>query len=610
MKLRSSVFVATLCFTLSLSTVAPAQNYTRARQAAEAARDSVVSNTPADPPAPNTSRVSQPATPTRAAMLEGIVPRNGLQFYFEIRGGGFAQVMQSAPALAPLVKSFAGQAKLSLQDFTAFALAQAGTLARARVALVGYGGTNAAALFEVASGADAESLKASLTNMLASNHLADVSVSLVGEVVVAGAKSTVEKCAGSTDRFPLAEDRMFMKMRDRFAADPFFAYMELDSQLALMPDGESASYLAGFMTGLQSRPYALACGGSLERDMVRLKALALFTSGKTEGLFSDIFSSENKAGLVGASFAAPDADLFLDVTLNWNKVYDSMQSLFGMAAGAMMGANAQPADAAPGSDLFQMAESRLGFSIKNDLLPTLGSEFAISFADFDRLVKPTPQPVADDTSARPQIKMPRILLMVELRDPAKFEKLFYRLLSPPNRTPVELSEETYRGVTIKSGPMTAFAITRGFFLFAPSVAEIRRALDGRASGRSLASSADFRSAVGSSDRPAMQAYVSSGMASILLKSILAQAMKSNEALRGLAQSSTQGRSAIGLTMKPEAEGLMLEMRVPANLAFMAIASMATSKPAPYGISTSGERRNGGRRTPKMTDEDARILRKK
>ena len=118
----------------------------------------------------------------------------------------------------------------------------------------------------------------------------------------------------------------------------------------------------------------------------------------------------------------------------------------------------------------------------------------------------------------------------------------------------------------------------------------------------------------------MQAYISSNLSNKLYESVLAEAAKSNPALKELAQNTAQMRSPIGLAMLSDSDGLMMEMRVPTSLTFMALAYLATNKPevnavtysqpsglgipTPTGPSTR-TRTSDGRRVPKLTDEDLR-----
>src|SRR6185436_18268588 len=95
-----------------------------------------------------------------------------------------------------------------------------------------------------------------------------------------------------------------------------------------------------------------------------------------------------------------------------------------------------------------------------------------------------------------------------------------------------------------------------------SVNDIRRALDAHALGTSLASTADYRAAVGPARQTMLQAYLSSKLSNKLYESVLAEAAKSNAALKEFASKPAQMHPAIGLAMLPDSDGLMMEMRVP------------------------------------------------
>jgi Protein of unknown function (DUF3352) len=412
-----------------------------------------------------------------------------------------------------------------------------------------------------------------------------------------------------------------MNARARFSDDPFFAYMDLASMPIGLPGGEdqaSAAYTAGALAALNSKPYAIAIGGSLEGDSVMLRALLLYTTGQNAGPLAGLFSSiASQAGLgqpVGASFAAPDADLFVDVMIDWEKLYEAIGSVFSTIAGAQ--SNEASQSGAQGPDLFAMAEASLGFSIKNDLLPTLGNEVAVSLAGFDRFFGPASRPMSNGQKAAQPL--PRFMLMIALKDPARFEKLVSRFINKSGGASAQLSRVPYRGATVSYNKDVAYAISGGFFMIGGSRNDIYRALDARALGNSLATTAEFRASVGTPRQAMMQAYLSPGVSNKIYETISADIVKSNAELKDYVRRAAQARSAIGLTMAIDPEGISMEMRVPTNLTFMALAAMATGKSAPYPITSTPAsgigipnpttpalrtRNADGRRVPKMTSDD-------
>jgi hypothetical protein len=637
MRAKTSILVAALCFTLVVSTSAlPQSTGGRARRAASAQE----LNTTPLAYSPSNSLTNRDAGEIRTdademATLESSVPRDGLQFYFEIRNGGLAELARAASGLGPVTKLLAsGPMKVSASDLTGFVLGHLGPLAGARLALVGYGENGMAALIEAANDSDAQQLKSGIAQLLGANRSAtragakagEVDVNVRDRVVVAGSPAIVNMLAAGKGAAAVANDQEFMKARARFSNDSFFGYMDVGSMPLGLPtnrDATDAVYRAGALAGLSSRPYAIAMGGSLQGDTATLRALLIYDANQSAGPFAELFSSIASAARMGhpvaANFATTDADLFVDMMMDWDKLYEAIESALGMIAGAQSNGGLQ-SGGARSADLFAMAEASLGFSIKNDLLPTLGNELAISLAGFDRFLFPSASPASNGQRAAATTRplLPRFMLMVALKDPARFEKLISRLVSVQGSASIQLARAPYRGVTISYNKDVAYTISGGFFIISGSPADIRRALDAHALGNSLASTAEYHAAVGSPQQAMMQAYLSSSISNKILESISAEVLKASPELKDYVRSAAQSRSAIGLTMMPDSDGLMMEMRAPTKLAFMALAAVTTSKPASYGIApapASGigipgpttpaarTRNADGRRVPKMTNDD-------
>ena len=611
MKLKFSILAA-LCFALVLPANALPQSLnTRPRRVTPVAYEVHARAT-------DSRAAAEPAT------LESFVPREGLQFYFEIRNGGLAELARAGSAMTPVTKMLAaGPVKATTEDLMAFVISNLAALSNAKLALVGYGASGTAALIEAANPADAEQLRAGVAVLLTKNRPAaktpkagELGVSLQGRMVVAGERETVARILDSNGSFAVAEDQGFMKARDRFSSDPFFAYAELGSQS--LPQGfgtGNAAYDAGVLAGLGASPYAVALGGSLQGDAMTVRALLLFSSkqsaGSMFGMLGSFTSATQMGQSVAANYAAPDADIFVDLTLDWDKLYDSIQSVFGMIASAQSNGGNQ-VNSAQSADLLAMMEASLGFSIKNDLIPTLGNELAISISGFDSFMRS----VKAAATQRPTV--PRFMLIVSLKDPARFEKLIARLVNQNGSQ--TLTRVTYRNAAISYSNNFAYAVTNKFFMIGGSAGDIRRALDAHALGTSLALTADYRAAIGPPRQTMLQAYISSNLSNKLYESVLAEAVKSNAALKEFAPKTAQMRSPIGLAMLPDSDGVMMEMRVPTSLTFMALAYLATSKPTAFGPAYSEPaglgipnptgpstrtRTMDGRRVPTLTNEDLR-----
>ena len=600
MKSKTTSAVLALCLALVLSQSALPQ--------AASNRPRTVAMSDPNAAAP----VSLRESPARAA-LESLVPRDGLQLYFEVRNGGLAQLAAMPTALAPMTKLLStGRTGPTASDLAGFAMKHLSALSSARIAFVSYGASGQGLLIEAASLQDAERLKADLDRMLASKS--DLSVAMRDRVVMAGAKAAVNKVAASDAAFTLVEDREFNKAQAHFSTEPFFAYLEMGAMPLPWPAGgdsaQNAAYTAGMMAAFNSLPYAMAMGGSFEAGTARVRALLMYSPKQNGGLFSSLMSATRLAEPQAPGFAASNTDFFVDLMVDWEKLYEGLESIFAMVAGAQANGPAQPGGipnggipgGISGGDLLQMMESQLGFSIKNDLLPTLGGEVAIAISGFDAILSSQPK------QGKRRAAGPSFTLFVALKDPVKFEKYFNRLFSRMGgQTSQQFARAPYRGTTISYNKSMAYAISGGFLVAGGSFAQIRRALDGKAAGASLASSPEFNQALGAPRPVMLQVYVSSGAANGFFKTISTQAAKM-KAGGAVTVPASLSRSAIGVTMTPDADGLMLDVRVPSELAVLALAAMVAEKPNAYGINSQTGARPAGRRTPTLTDEDLKARR--
>jgi hypothetical protein len=550
--------------------------------------------------------------------LDALVPRDGLQFYFEVRGSGLAQLAQSTSALAPMMKMLAHPLHASANDFAAFATNQMGTLARAKLAFVGYGADGTAALIEAANATDAESLRAGIARLLGgrvNNATGEAGLAVRGRMVFAGEPAIVNKLTETDGAYPLGDNQFFARARERFSSDPLFAYVELGTpQLPATADTNHSAHMAGVLAGLAVRPSAVAMGGRLEGETLIVRAQMLMDQRRGASSFFGLFSSLASATTAGethaANFAATDTDVFIDFRLDWEKLLQSIETMFATLAGAQPNNGASPAEM-PFADPMAKLEQSLGFSIRNDLLPTLGNEVAISLSSFDTFFAPQRLAPRVQKATAARFMPPRFMLMVALKDATKFEQLIARLFTKSGAQP--MARAAYHGATISSNKSIAYAVTKDFFILGGSAADLRRALDAYFLGNSLAASTEFRAAMGGARETTMQLYLSSAVATKLFETLQTETAKANGSVKELAQPPARV-AGLGMSVLPDADGVLMELRAPANLAFAAMAALATSKlmpasltaaPSGFGIpaSATAPRHASGSRVPKMTEED-------
>ncbi len=549
---------------------------------------------------------------TPSAALESLVPREGLRFYFEVRSRGLAQLAESPSALEQVIKLFESSSKqITTGEMTGFLTRNSSALSNARLALISYGPGESASLLEAASPVDAERLKPELARLLGSQPNAPdltLDVSLRGRVVLAGFRSTITRLTEADYSLTLVEDQTFLRARSRFPGEPLFVYMQAGGlPVPVMGNAAPNPAYAAMFNSLSSIPQSLAMGGTLQGDQLSLRAL-MFSNKDQKDVFSSIVSPSRAGQMAGASFASPDTDMLVDVMLDWDRLYDSVQSLFDMFISATAGSGTTNAPTYKQSrypdeyiyrtqdaqklGLMSPTEASLGFSIKNDLLPTLGNEFALTISGLSNLF-----PAHATQRARPAA--PRFLLLIGLRNPAGFEKLLGQILNPRGRAARPFAPMAYRGATIRYRKDLAYAITGGYFIAGGNLETIKRALDARYSGASLASSAQYRTVMGGPRQAMMQMFISSAMAGLFSQMTQAAATKGSPSAPAL----TLSKQAFGFVMTPDQDGMMIDMRAPASLTIAGLSMSATG----YGMSSSPAGA-GGRKPPRLTTEDVRTRR--
>jgi len=261
-------------------------------------------------------------------------------------------------------------------------------------------------------------------------------------------------------------------------------------------------------------------------------------------------------------------------------------------AGMILGAGVPDGSSSGGSAL----EKKLGFSIKDDLLPTLGGELAIAI----HFPSGAPQQVkAAQAAQAPKPPSPSFHVVIGLKDKTRFEALISRLFqagSSGGNNPLGITTVQYRGVTIKSIKGFSYAIADGFFIGCGGAGNLRKLLDERAAGGTLASKLEYHAAVGVPGVSLVQVYLSGNASARFLQK---------------EQGGGYGKAGpgLGFVMSEVPSGISLNVRLPATLAAMALSSAMNSSGGVFGIGPSAQsaaessRVVNGKPVPKMSNDD-------
>ena len=103
-------------------------------------------------------------------------------------------------------------------------------------------------------------------------------------------------------------------------------------------DGEETALTVSYSWSIALR---MAAWGATTGRIWRFVLKAMSASAPRElpgglpGLFSSILGASGSGQLVAASFAPADSDVFIDLGIDWDKLYDAIGSLLSMFAGGL-----------------------------------------------------------------------------------------------------------------------------------------------------------------------------------------------------------------------------------------------------------------------------------
>jgi len=253
-------------------------------------------------------------------------------------------------------------------------------------------------------------------------------------------------------------------------------------------------------SGMPEIPDALGLGFSPDNDSFDFRALIIDAAGKTSDpipFFSSIKFGSPIAPQSPRVMPA-DSDLVLTMSLDFQQTYAKM--LVGPASFMSprnTGGSAAPNDpAGPFGDL----EKLLKIKIKDDLLPLLGSEVAVSLplAEYNPFAPPrtaaAPQP-KDDAKPDATANAPAPFIVISLRDKEGMRKLLPKIIEGfAGKATASLAQTEKREDTelVSFANMFAYAFIGDFLVVSTDAATTRHVVDSYLKGATLAADVQFR----------------------------------------------------------------------------------------------------------------------
>jgi hypothetical protein len=355
-----------------------------------------------------------------------------------------------------------------------------------------------------------------------------------------------------------------------------------EEQLAVAGMG---NVMRGLWGGVPRMPGAFALGVRLDNSAVVMR---LAVENSNDGRVSIIpFLPNFVAGppvTAAAAAAAPaDADIFLTTSLDWEQIYTSALGSAALnTALTAPGMRVTEEGGDPGGEdeakppkpeeAVATIEKLFGFKFKEDLIPALGNEVALSMPfDSNEIFggRTHRRPPKKEEEKENESKAGAVVI-VSLNDPEKIRKILPRVLVALGFVPFgdrASQAERREGFEINSAGGFAYSIADRFLIISEDVAAVRHAVDAYAARRTLASSDSYRDATGwQAPQKLVQAFVSDALMRATVEETKRRSGDSTDPLVRtlLAQLEAPPESASFETTN-EGDSVVHEMRVPVSM---------------------------------------------
>ncbi len=337
-------------------------------------------------------------------------------------------------------------------------------------------------------------------------------------------------------------------------------------------------FLGMILGGESGWPGAIGASSSLEGDAFVNRLMLVNVPGAPPRAipFVPMFVSGPPLSPRSTAIVPGDAGIFIDASLDLPQMYDALITAMP-APGTTIdvpGKNSRPPAVESEMAAF---EKKLGLRIKDDLLPALGNELAVSLP-VQWLTGATP---TKTQAAQPQ---PGIAFFVSLKDKEKARELLPRVIEAAGLKALGDLAQTEKkdDIEIINYGVGSVAFIEDFLVVAQDALTLRHVVDSYINHQTLSSNSGFKNSTSWQPREVLgQVYISQALMGSLQSSMakgpLLQA--DQEGLDYLSRFKAEPE-AITYALTAEGPGLMHELHIPRSLVNMLLAQMAVgTKPS-------------------------------
>lgn len=336
--------------------------------------------------------------------------------------------------------------------------------------------------------------------------------------------------------------------------------------------------------GVPRIPGAVALGVGLERGALAIRLAVENTPDGTIALIPFLPNIVSGPPVTGgtAEVAPADSELFVAGSLDWTHIYNSTLGAASvnpaglMAAAGMGGEDEEGGKREPeptADETIAAVEKLFGFKFKEDLLPSLGNEVALSMPlDQNDFVLGGMRVRAEEGGGKERDAEPGPVFIASLNDPAKMREILPRVFVAlgfvsPGAPQVPEKREGVEIRTLGASDGISYAVVDSFLLVG-ELSAVRHCVDSYSSRRTLGTSNEYRDATSwQAKQKLVQLFVSDAIVRRMVDGARTRSSGSTDAaVRALlAQLEAAEYAPASYEATNEGDVVVHEMRLPLSL---------------------------------------------
>ena len=348
--------------------------------------------------------------------------------------------------------------------------------------------------------------------------------------------------------------------------------------------------LMGSFFGGQTK-YPDAVGVAISFDADGYVARVLLVNGpearRTLMPFIPQLISGPSLALESPSILPADTEFFVAASLDAPQIYEGLVKAINEASARDQAVYRRARAATPPELPFAAFEKKLGIKIKDDLLPVLGNEIAVTFsvdAVTGKPVNKTPStdqgssPTSNQDAAKKRAPSPVVLISVKDKETAR--ALVPRVIDGLGFKGASTLAQTERredAEIISYGNALSYAFIGNFLVLSVDAAATRHVVDSYVNHQTLASDSHFRNSTRWQPRQVLgQVYVSPALMDSFKSWANEPTSLISDQIRELLVRLSPVAEPVTYALSNEGVGPLHELHVPKNLVLMMVASISTA----------------------------------